>query len=92
MGRHIFVMDVMADRAQAAVLKEQSPLPAETPTAVVAESGFDLAASPDKDFIVIEGAAHGIVPCTACEKTKGQYSNTVKNTFDYMKQWIDKRF
>jgi len=56
------------------------------------EMMFDLAASPDKDFVVIEGAAHGIVPCTACEKTRGQYSNTVKNTFDYMKQWIDKRF
>jgi pimeloyl-ACP methyl ester carboxylesterase len=56
------------------------------------EKMFDLAASADKDFAVVEGAAHGIVPCTACEQTKGQYGNSVRNTFDYMKAWIDKRF
>jgi pimeloyl-ACP methyl ester carboxylesterase len=56
------------------------------------EKMFDLAVSQDKDFAVVEGASHPIVPCTACEKTKGQFSNTVKNTFDYMKAWIDKRY
>ena len=56
------------------------------------EKMFDMAASPDKDFIVTEGAAHGIVPCRPCESTPGQYGNSVKNTFDYMKAWIDKRF
>jgi pimeloyl-ACP methyl ester carboxylesterase len=56
------------------------------------EKMFDMAASQDKDFIVVEGAAHGIVPCKPCETTPGQYSNTVKNAFDYMKAWVDKRF
>jgi pimeloyl-ACP methyl ester carboxylesterase len=56
------------------------------------EKMFDLAASADKDFAVVEGAAHGIVPCKPCERTPGQYGNTVRNTFDYMKAWIDKRF
>lgn len=56
------------------------------------EKMFEMAASPDKDFIVTEGAAHGIVPCRPCERTPGQYGNSVKNTFDYMKAWIDKRF
>jgi len=56
------------------------------------EIHFEVAASQDKDFVVIEGATHGIRPCTACEKTPGQYSNSVKNFFDYVKQWIDKRF
>ncbi|MGE5538968.1 MAG: alpha/beta hydrolase family protein [Gemmatimonas sp.] len=56
------------------------------------EKMFDIAASTDKEFAVVEGAAHGIVPCTACEQTKGQYGNSVKNAFDYMKAWIDKRF
>lgn len=56
------------------------------------EKMFELAASADKDFAVVEGAAHGIVPCGACEETKGQYGNSVKNAFDYMKAWIDKRF
>src|SRR6185369_12953107 len=47
MDRHIFVMDVMADRAQAAVLKEESPQLVETGKAV-AEPDFDLAASPER--------------------------------------------
>ena len=56
------------------------------------EKLFDTAVSPDKDYAVVEGAMHVITPCTACEKTPGQYSNSVKNAFDYMKAWIDQRF
>jgi hypothetical protein len=36
--------------------------------------------------------AHGFGPCTACETTKGQYSNSVKNLFDYIRYWTNKRF
>lgn len=43
---------------------------------------FDMAASVDKDFLVIEGASHGGTPCTACAQFPGQYSNTVKKLFD----------
>ena len=43
-------------------------------------------------FIVLEGATHGIRPCTACEKTPGQYANSVKNYFDYVAKWINARF
>ena len=53
---------------------------------------YDHAASKDKDFIVIEGAVHGFTPRTACEKTPGQYSHTVKNLFDYIRDWTNKRF
>jgi hypothetical protein len=53
---------------------------------------YDMARSKDKDFIVIEGAVHGFTPCTACEKTPGQYSNSVKNLFDYAAKWIDARY
>ena len=58
---------------------------------------LEIKGDPDTDYsaysiVVVEGAAHGIVPCTACEKSKGQYGNTVKNAFDYMKAWIDKRY
>jgi hypothetical protein len=28
---------------------------------------------------------------TACETSSGQYSNTVKNTFDYVQKWINAR-
>jgi hypothetical protein len=56
------------------------------------EIHYDVAASKDKDFVVIEGAAHGITPCAECETVPGQYSNSVKNFFDYVQQWIDARF
>jgi hypothetical protein len=53
---------------------------------------FDMAASADKDFLVIEGASHGGTPCTACEQFPGQYSNTVNNLFDQIENWINARF
>src|SRR4030088_1794332 len=56
------------------------------------ERHYDMAASKDKDFIVIEGAVHGFTPCTACERTPGQYSNSVKNLFDYAPKCINARF
>jgi hypothetical protein len=56
------------------------------------EFHYEVSASADKEYIVIEGASHGIRPCRACETTPGQYSNTVKNTFDYMQKWINARF
>ena len=53
---------------------------------------YEKSASADKDYVVIEGALHGYTPCKACEKTPGQYSNTVKNLFDYIAAWTNKRF
>jgi hypothetical protein len=56
------------------------------------EKLIDSAVSTDKDYAVVEGAMHVILPCRPCETTPGQYGNSVKNAFDYMKGWIDKRF
>jgi hypothetical protein len=53
---------------------------------------YEKSASTDKDYIVIEGALHGYTPCRPCEKTPGQYSNTVRNLFDYIAAWTNKRF
>ena len=53
---------------------------------------YEVSPSTDKDYIVVEGAVHGYTPCTKCEKTPGQYSNTVKNLFDYIAAWTNKRF
>ena len=53
---------------------------------------FDFAKSQDKDFVVIEGATHGFTPCKPCEKTPGQYGNSMKNLFDYTAKWVDARF
>ena len=56
------------------------------------EIHYEVAASKDKDFIVIEGATHGITPCQACEKTPGQYSNVTKNWANFVTRWINARF
>jgi pimeloyl-ACP methyl ester carboxylesterase len=56
------------------------------------EIHYERSASRDKDFIVIEGATHGIAPCTACETTPGQYGNSQKNFFDYVTRWIGSKF
>lgn len=56
----------------------------------------DMAASKDKEFIVVEGATHGGTPCTDCmpagQKYDGRYDNAVKNNFDYLAKWINARF
>jgi hypothetical protein len=56
------------------------------------EHEYDVAKSTDKDYIVIEGSTHFFTPCVACETTPGQYSNTMKNLFDYIRDWINKRY
>jgi hypothetical protein len=56
------------------------------------ERMFDLAASKDKEFITIEGAVHGFTPCTRCETTPGQYSNSAKNLFDHIAKWLNDRY
>ncbi len=56
------------------------------------ELQFDMARSKDKEFVVIEGATHGFTPCVPCETTPGQYSNTVKNLFDHVANWVNARF
>ena len=53
---------------------------------------LDAARSADKDYVVVEGALHPFTPCRACEKTPGQYSNTIRNLFDYASAWINQRF
>ena len=53
---------------------------------------FDKSSSRDKDYFVLEGAVHGFTSCTACETTRGQYSNSVRNLFDYIRDWTNKRF
>lgn len=56
------------------------------------EIHYEVAASPDKDFVVVEGAEHGQTLCVSCASVPGQYSNTVQNFYDYVAAWIDRRF
>ncbi len=53
---------------------------------------YEMAASRDKDFFVLEGATHNIDPCVECETRKGEYGNSVKNFFNYVRDWMNVRF
>lgn len=53
---------------------------------------FEDSPAKDKEFIVVEGATHGGQPCKPCEKTPGQYSNSERNMYTYISDWINKRF
>jgi pimeloyl-ACP methyl ester carboxylesterase len=53
---------------------------------------FDRSASRDKDFIVVEGAVHGMTPCKPCSAATGRsYENATKNLYDYIARWINAR-
>lgn len=57
------------------------------------EIHFEVAASPDKDYVVVEGAVHGMTPCEPCSKRTGQsYANATRNLYDYVADWTHKRF
>jgi pimeloyl-ACP methyl ester carboxylesterase len=53
---------------------------------------YQSSVSTDKDFVVVEGATHGLAPCTACSALHGgaDYSNARTNLFDYVATWANK--
>jgi hypothetical protein len=53
-----------------------------------AETIHNHAKSSDKTLVYIEGASHGYPTCKACEKTPGQYGDTVKTIYDYADKWL----
>ena len=57
------------------------------------EIHYEVAASKDKDYVVVEGAVHGMTGCEACSKVTGQsYANATKNLYDYAAAWATQRF
>ncbi|HEY7386738.1 MAG TPA: hypothetical protein VH743_24000 [Beijerinckiaceae bacterium] len=53
---------------------------------------FDRSASKDKDFIVVEGAVHGMTPCKPCSAATGRsYDNATRNLYDYIAKWTNAR-
>lgn len=57
---------------------------------LAAETIYDHARSADKSIAFIEGANHIYLPCKKCEKTPGQFGDTLKNTYDYIDGWLAK--
>jgi hypothetical protein len=58
------------------------------------EMYFENGAMADKEFIVIEGATHGIGNCTDCAAYwgTGPYTNVPLNTWNYVAAWTNARF
>lgn len=59
---------------------------------LAAEMIYELAASEDKTLAFVEGASHMLWPAKECESYPGQFGDTVKLTFDYAADWLDKHF
>ena len=57
---------------------------------LAAEMIHELAASEDKTLAFVEGASHMLWPAKECESYPGQFGDTVKLTFDYAADWLDK--
>ena len=55
---------------------------------------YETSASNDKEFIVLEGANHGLGPCAPCSALHGgaDYSRARINLFDHIKDWVGDRF
>jgi hypothetical protein len=55
---------------------------------------YESSASKDKDYIVVEGATHGLSPCAPCSALHGNadYSNARINMFNYIRDWANARF
>jgi pimeloyl-ACP methyl ester carboxylesterase len=53
------------------------------------EQYFDMAKSAKKEFVVVEGATHGLGNCNNCG---GSYMNVRKNIFDYVAKWANAQF
>ena len=57
---------------------------------LAAEIIFENAKSADKSIAFVEGATHVFSTCAACEKTPGQFGDTLKTTYDYVDRWLSK--
>jgi pimeloyl-ACP methyl ester carboxylesterase len=55
---------------------------------------YESAASLDKEFVVVQGANHGLSPCTPCSELHGgaDFSNARINLFNYVRDWVSARF
>lgn len=58
------------------------------------EEEFEASVAKDKDLVFVEGATHGFTPCGNCINANGaaDYSNSVKNLFDYVNTWTLNRY
>jgi len=58
---------------------------------LAAETIYGFAKSTDKSLAFVEGASHMYNTCKQCEKTPGQFGDTVKTLYDYIDGWLSKK-
>ena len=57
---------------------------------LASETIYEKAASKDKSLAFVEGASHMYNTCKQCEKTPGQFGDTVQTLYNYVDTWISK--
>ena len=57
---------------------------------LAAETIYENAPSTDKTIAFVEGAQHVFTTCKPCEKTPGEFGDTVKTLYDYIDGWLQK--
>lgn len=57
---------------------------------LAAETIYNNSAATDKSLAFVEGASHMYNTCRQCEKTPGQFGDTIKTLNDYADQWLSK--
>ena len=58
---------------------------------LAAETIYEHAKSSDKTLAFVEGASHMYNTCRQCEKTPGQFGDTVKTLYDYVDKWLSQK-
>jgi hypothetical protein len=48
--------------------------------------------SSSKTLAFVEGASHGLTPCTACAKRPGEFGDTVSEIFNYITRWANHHY
>jgi hypothetical protein len=60
---------------------------------VPSEMYYDAAThASSKTLVYVEGASHGLTPCSACATTPGEFGDTVTEIFDYLTTWTHQHF
>jgi len=58
---------------------------------LAAETIYNNSAAKDKSLAFVEGASHMYGVCKQCEKTPGQYGDTIKTLYDYADKWLSQK-
>ncbi len=58
---------------------------------LAAETIYENSPARDKSLAFVEGATHMYTTCRQCEKTPGQFGDTIKTLYDYADKWLSQK-